>query len=252
MKLVLIAAAAASLAACTDASPMSRSMVDVWVHADPTVTPPIVYVELGVIDHLDSFADAVSAGEITATLDDRPLVLDPQTGFTQHGGDYTAYFDLPAIAAQTPASRETPTLATPRARETPGSNLPPTQSRIVITDGITTWHAQFTGLFTNDLAPVAPLVAGENTFVWPSAKLTNDGVPEIQSACLEVVGHSSHCTSYGDRNPDRISQQYVTLPNDASSGDPIVVTAERWDDAPDSGASQFIARIKNRYATTQP
>ena len=234
MKLALLASAA-SLAGCTDASPMSRSMVDVWVHADPTVKPPIVFVELGVIDHLDSFADAVSAGQIDVTLDDRPLVLDPQTGFTQQGGTYTAYFDLPAVAS----------------RETPGAAAPPTQSRIVITDGITTWHAQFAGLFTNDLAPVAPLAAGDNTFVWPSAKLTNDGIPEIETACLEVVGRSSHCASYGDGNPNGISQQYVTLPNDANAGDEIIVTGERWDDAPDSGASQFIARIKNRYATTQ-
>ena len=73
----------------------------------------------------------------------------------------------------------------------------------------------------------------------------------IESACLEVVGRSSHCTSYGDRNPDLISQQYVTLPSDAAPGDTVVVTAERWDDAQDSGASQFIARVKNRYVTTQ-
>lgn len=235
MKLALLAAAG-SLAACTDGSPMSRSMVDVWVNADPAATPPTVQVELGVIDHLDSFADAVSAGEIRVSLDDRPLVLDPQTGFTQNGGDYTAYFDLPAVAA----------------RGTPVGQTPPTNARIVITDGVTTWQAQFTGLFTNDLAPVAPLTAGDNTFEWPSAVLTNDGVPEIESACLEVVGHSSHCATYGDRNPDRISQQYVTLPNDANPGETVVVTGERWDDAPDSGASQFIARIKNRYATTQP
>jgi hypothetical protein len=233
MKLALLAAAA--LAGCTDEGPLSRSMVDVWVYADPTVTPPSVQVSLDPIDHLDSLADAVSAGEIRVSLDDRPLELDPMTGFTQQGGTYTAIFDLPKAAA-----RGTPDPATPSSRST-----------IVITDGTVTWHAQFAGLFTNDLAPVSSLVGGDNTFEWPSAALTNDGIPDIVSACLEVVGHSSHCTSAGDRNPDRISQQYVTLPNDANPGDTIIVTGTRWDDAQDSGASQFIAQIKNRYTTTQ-
>ncbi len=234
MKLVLLAAAAASLAGCTD-SPLSRSMVLVWVDADPAATPPTVQVQLGVIDHLDAFAAAISAGEIQVTLDDRPLVLDPRTGFTQQGGDYSAYYDLPASAPRTKA----------------GAASPPGRSLILITDGSTTWHAQFAGLFTNDLAPVAPLAAGDNTFEWPSATLTNDGIPEIQRACLEVVGRSSHCASYGDGNPNGISQQYVTLSSDAARGDAIIITGERWDDAPDSGASQFIARIKGRYATTQ-
>jgi hypothetical protein len=231
MKLALLAATA--LVGCTDGSPLSRSMVDVWVDADPTVTPPTVSVSFGVIDQLESFADAVAAGEIHVSLDDRPFVLDPRTGFTQQGGSYSAIFDLP------------PT--TERQRSGAGT---PTRSRLVITDGTVSWHAQFAGLFTNDVAPVAPLVAGDNTFEWPSAKLTNDGVPEIEAVCLEVVGRSSHCASNGDR--DRISQQYVTLSSDANPGETIVVTGTRWDDAQDSGASQLIARIKNRYVATQP
>lgn len=233
MKLALIAAVA--LAGCIDEPPLSRSMVLVWVDADPTVTPPAVSVSLDVIDHLDSFADAVSAGEIQVRLDDQPLALDPQTGFTQQGGSYSAIFDLPATAA----------------RGNPGSETPPARSTVIITDGTITWHAQFAGLFTNDLAPVAPLVTGDNTFEWPSATSTNDGIPDIETACLEVVGRSSRCTSYGDRNPDRISQQYVTLPSDARPGDSIIVTATRWDIAEDSGATQLIARIKNRYTATQ-
>lgn len=233
MKLALLAALA--LVGCTDGPPLSTSMVDVWVNADPTVSPPIVSVSLDVIDHLDSFADAVSAGEIHVSLDNRPLVIDPKTGFTQQGGSYSAIFDLPAAAA----------------RETPGSDTLSARSTVIITDGTITWHAQFGGLFTNDLVPVAPLAAGDNTFEWPSAKLTNDGVPEIELACLEVVARSSHCTSNGDRDPDRISQQFVTLSSDANPGDTIVVTGTRWDDAQDTGASQFIAQIKNRYTTTQ-
>src|SRR6476646_2427958 len=98
MKLALLAAVA--LAGCTDESPLSRSMVDVWVYADPTVTPPTVQVSLDPIDHLASLADAVSAGDIHITLDDRPLELDPTSGFTQQGGTYTAIFDLPAAAAR--------------------------------------------------------------------------------------------------------------------------------------------------------
>ena len=177
----------------------------------------------------------MSAGDIHVTLDDRPLELDPMTGFLQQGGSYAAIFDLPAAAA----------------RGTPGPATPPARSTVVITDGTVTWRAQFAGLFTNDLAPVSSLVAGDNTFEWPSATLTSDGIPEIQSACLEVVGRSSHCTSSGDRNPDRISQQYVTLPSDANPGDTIIVTATRWDDAQESGAAQLVAQIKNRYTTTQ-
>jgi hypothetical protein len=233
MKLALLAL---SLAACTDESPLSRSMVDVWVYADPTASPPSLQVSLDPIDHLHSLADAVSAGEIEVTLDDRPLVLDPHTGFTQQGGTYRAIFDLPSTAA----------------RATPDPATPPARSTILITDGTVTWHAQFAGLFTNDLAPVAPMTAGDNTFEWPSATLTSSGIPDIQSACLEVVGRSSHCTSYGDGNPNGIAQQYVTLPSDALPGDAIVVTAKRWDGVWDSGAAQFIAQIKNRYATTQP
>lgn len=233
MKLALLVAVA--LPACTDGPPLSRSMVDVWVDADPTTTPPTVQVSLDVIDNLDSLAAAVSAGDIQVSLDNRPLVLDPKTGFTQQGGTYSAIFDLAPIAA----------------RETPGADTPPARSTIQITDGTITWSAQFAGLFTNDLAPVAPVTTGDNTFEWPSATLTNDGIPEIESACLEVVGRSSHCTSYGDGNPNGISQQYVSLPSDASPGDTLVVTATRWDDAPDSGASQFIARVTNRYTTTQ-
>jgi hypothetical protein len=231
MKLALFAVTA--LVGCTDGSPLSQSMVDVWVDADPTVTPPVVTVSLGVIDHLDSFAEAVAAGEIHVNLDKRPLVIDSRTGFTQQGGSYTAIFDLPADAA----------------RSRTGSNTP-TRSVVAITDGMTTWQAQFAGLFTNDIVPVAPLVAGDNTFEWPSAKLTNDGVPEIESVCLEVVGRSSHCASNGDS--DRISQQYVTLSSDANAGDAIVVTGIRWDDAQATGASQIIARIKNRYMARQP
>jgi hypothetical protein len=231
MKLALLAL----FAGCTDGPPLSRSMVDVWVYADPTTAPPSLQVSLDVIDNLDSFADAVSAGDIQVSLDNRPLVLDPETGFTQQGGTYRAMFDLAPTAA----------------RETPGPDTPAARSTVLITDGTITWHAQFAGLFTNDLAPVAPMTAGDNTFEWPSATLTNDGIPEIQSACLEVVGRSSHCTSYGDGNPNGISQQYVSLPSDANPGDAIVVTATRWDDARDSGASQFIAQVTNRYTTTQ-
>jgi hypothetical protein len=238
MKLALLAVvspAAIALSGCTEDSPLSRSMVDVWVYADPAASPPTVQVSLDVIDHLDSFADAVSAGEIHVTLDDRPLVLDPRTGFTQQGGSYSAILDLGANTA----------------RAAPGAGTWPMLSQILVTDGSVTWHAQFVGLFTNDLAPVAPLAAGDNTFEWPSSQRTNDGVPEIESACLEVVGRSSHCTSYGDGNPNGISQQYVTLASDATPNDTVVVTATRWDDAQDSGASQFIAQIKNRYITTQ-
>jgi len=233
MKVVLVAVVA--LSACTEESPLSRSMVDVWVDADPSATPQTVHVTLDVIDNLDSLADAVSAGDIRVSLDGRPLVLDPETGFTQQGGSYSAIFDLPPAVA----------------RETPGTGMPATRSTILITDGTITWHAQFAGLFTNDLAPVAPMTAGDNTFEWPSATLATSGFPEIESACLEVVGRSSHCASDGDGNPNGISQQYVTLPSDANLGDTIIVTATRWDDATDSGASQFDARIKNRYTTTQ-
>jgi hypothetical protein len=230
MKLALLAAVA--LVGCTDETPLSRSMILAWVYADPTVSPPTVQVELDPIDHLDSLADAVAAGDIHVTLDDHPLDLDPLTGYTQQGGTYSAIFDLPASAA----------------RGMPGPATPPARSTLIITDGTVTWHAQFAGLFTNDLAPVSSLAAGDNTFEWPSAALTNDGLPDIRSACLEVVGRSSNCASYGHG----ISQQYVTLPIDANPGDTIVVTGTRWDDAPDSGASQLIAQIKNRYTTTQP
>jgi hypothetical protein len=233
MKLVLLAAV--SLAGCTSDSPLSKVPVLVWVNADPTVSPAKVQVELDPTDDLATLADAVAAGEIQVSLDGRPLVLDPSTGFTQQDGSYSALFDLPATSA----------------REMTSSDGVMGRPQLLITDGVTTWHAQFAGLFTNDLAPVAPLAAGDNTFEWPSAQRTNDGVAEIEAACLEVVRRSSHCTSYGDGNPNGISQQYVTLPSDANAGDKIVVTATRWDDAQESGASQFIARIKNRYTTIQ-
>jgi hypothetical protein len=232
MKLALVAAA--SLAGCTSDSPLSKVPVLVWVNADPTVSPPQVQVEIDPTDDLATLADAVAAGDIHVSLDGRPLVLDPNTGYTQQGGSYSALFDLPATST----------------RETSASGGATGRPQVLITDGVTTWHAQFGGLFTNDLAPIAPLAGGNNTFEWSSATLTNAGIAEIQSACLEVVNRSSSCVAYGDHHPDAISQQYITLPSDAKAGETIVVTAERWDDA-QGDLPQFIARIKNRYTTTQ-
>lgn len=230
-------AAIVSLAGCAGGSPLSRVSALVWVDSDPTASPPTLQVEIGAIEQLDVLADAVAAGEIRVTLDNRPLVLDPRTGYTQQGGSYSAFFDLPQTAA----------LA--RARPAPGDYA--ARPRILITDGTAAWQGEFGGLFVNDLAPVAPVAPGENTFEWPSATLTNDGVPEIQTGCLEVVGRSSHCVTYGDpATPDGISQQYLTLMNDARPGDTIRVTAERWDDAP-GDQPQMIARIKGGYTTTQ-
>jgi hypothetical protein len=232
MKLAL--AAAALLAGCTSDSPLEKVPVLIWVDADPSVSK--VQVEIDPTDYLATLADAVAAGDIEVRIDGRPLVLDPeQTGYTQQGGSYSAVWHLPASAA----------------RQAPDAGNPTGRPQVLITDGVTTWHAQFAGLFTNDLAPVAPIAPGDNTFEWESATHTNEGFAEIHSGCLEVVGRSSHCVLDGDpATLDRISQQYITLPSDAAPGDTIVVTAERWDYA-NGDNPQLTARIKNRYVTTQ-
>ena len=141
MKLALLVAASRS-PACVDGSPLSRSMVDVWVNADLTATPPTVQVDAR-CDRPPRRVRRCSFGRRDRReLDGSALVLDPQTGFTQQGGDYSAVFDL-----RRPAARETPGSVTPTRR---GRRSSSRTARPRVT------HSS-SGLFTNDLAPVAPI-----------------------------------------------------------------------------------------------
>src|SRR6185312_13826797 len=150
---------------------------------------------------LDVLGDAVDAGEITATLDGTPLAIDPATTGYQGGHDsYVVTF----------------TLAAPRSA-VPG----PASSHITVSDGEKAWSVDVASLFANDLATTAPLAAGPNTFVWPSASATAP-YSTIDWACVDVGSQPSACGGYEEvAQALDVSQQFITANVTGAAGTPV-------------------------------
>jgi hypothetical protein len=216
------------LAACTTGSPLTQIGPQVEVHVDATRN---VAVSITTWNELAALRDAMTAGEITTTLDDQPLLVDVGATGTFGGGDrYVA-----AFATAPEASREMP-------------SPPPTSSTIAISDGTTTWTARIDQMFANDIAPIGPLVAGTDVFEWPSAASASP-YSAIEWACVEVSGVSAACLGepHGDPNIT-ISKELITATIAGASGDRIDVTGER-DANPDSSGNgpQFLTHIAAHF-----
>ncbi len=219
---------ALALTACTAGSPLSKLAPQVAIQADPTASSRVA-VSLTTWVDLATLRDAITAQQITTTLDGAPLVIDPTaTGTFDDGDRFVAAFALPATPAQ-------PLVAA-------------AASTIAISDGEVTWQAQLADLFADDLAPVVPLVAGANTFEWPSAASASPA-STIAWACVEVVGRSAACDGDEAQDPSiAISQQYITAQISGAAGDAIEVTGERRvnptssDDGP-----TFLTSIRSHY-----
>ncbi|HET9990564.1 MAG TPA: hypothetical protein VFQ65_18675, partial [Kofleriaceae bacterium] len=194
------------LAACTTGSPLTRIGPQVEIHVDPMHD---VAVSITTWNDLAALRDAMTAGEITTTLDGQPLLVDVgMTGTFDAGDRYVA-----AFATAPEASRATP-------------SPPPASSTIAISDGTTTWTARVDHMFTNDLAPTAPLAAGTNVFEWPSAASATP-YSTIAWACVEVSGASAACERDQVSDPNiTISKQFITATIAGASGDRIDVTGE--------------------------
>jgi hypothetical protein len=225
MKLLL----AASCAACTTGSPLARSAPQIDIRCDPAAGTFTLSVTTW--NDLEVLYDGITSGEITATLDDRRLVIDPSaTGYFGQHDSYAGVFVPPEIEA---------------------AISHPASSRISISDGMTTWSGEIANLFANDLAAAGPIAAGETTFVWPSAAFLA-GYSSIDWACVDVDGHGSMCGGVeADPQALTVSQQFVTVDLDGAPGTHVAVTAERSADTEDTGDGPgFSARIVNRLDGT--
>jgi hypothetical protein len=231
MRTVLFIAFIAALTACTTGSPLSQLGVQVEVNVDSDRT---VALTIETWNDLATLRDAMTAGEITATIDAQPLLIDAfKTGTYGNGDHYIA-----AFMTAPEATRESPM-------------PPPATSTIAISDGETTWTAQVDQMFANDLAPTAPITAGTNVFEWPSAASPNP-YSTIEWACIEVTGAASACQGESVHDPSvAISQQYVTATIAGTTGDRVQVTGQR-DVDPDSTGNgpTFFTRIMARYQGT--
>jgi hypothetical protein len=217
-----------AVAACTSSPPLAKLHPQVEIQADPA-TNPRLSIAMTTWNDLDVLHDAITAGEISATLDGAPLAIDPNhTGTYGTGDSYMATFALPEVAARTAG---------------------PATSTIAISDGETTWSAAIPNLLMNDLAPTAPLVAGTNVFEWPSAA-SQAPYSTIAWACLEVAGASAACDGEQVHDPAiSISQQYITATIAAAPGARIELTGERQVDVASSGnGPMFSAQIYARYS----
>ena len=224
---------AVSFCACTASSPLSRIDPQVEVHANPGGVAGVDYFTLSMTTwvDLDVLADAIAAGEITATLDDSPLAIDPtETGYRDQRDSYVATFGLaaPKSAVSHPAS-----------------------SQLSVSDGDTTWSVTIANMFANDLAAAAPMTAGENTFVWPSAA-SPTAYSSIDWACVDVAGQSSACGGYeSNQQAVGVSQQFITASLAGTPGTSVAVTAERSADTQSSGdGPMFLVRIDDLLDAT--
>jgi hypothetical protein len=172
-------------------------------------------------------ADAIAANAIAATLDGAPLVVDPATtGYVDGRDSYTATFARPA---------------------TRSAVVPSSTSTLSISDGEITWSVDVANLWSNDLALEAPLAAGTNTFVWPSAAATGPD-STIDWACIDVGEQTSACGGYEVDVPAiEISQQFIVANVLGANGTPVTVTAERSADVQSGGDGPvFFTRIYDR------
>jgi len=220
-----------ALAACTTGSPLTQIGPQVEVHVAPD---RVVDLTITTWNQLAALRDAMTAGEITTTVDGQPLLVNTAlTGTFDNGDHYVA-----AFMTAPGATRESPM-------------PPPEASTIAISDGETTWTATIEHMFANDLAPSAPLTAGTNVFEWPSAASPNPR-STIASACVTVAGTAPACEGSGVDAPSiSISQQFITATIDGASGVGVRVDAQR-EVNPDSTGNgpPFLTTIAARYDGT--
>jgi len=218
-----------ALGACTTTgSPLSRSNAQVEAHVDPDRS---VELTLTTWNDLAALRDVMTAGEITATVDGQPLLVDmSQTGTFDNGDHYVA-----AFMTAPEATRENPM-------------PPPDVSTIAISDGETTWSAKIDHMFANDLAPTVPLIIGTNVFEWPSGASANPQTT-ITYACVAVDGSAPACEGEGVHDAAiAISQQFITATISGASGARVRVDGERNVNPEASGnGPQFITTIAARY-----
>ena len=202
-------------AACTTGTPLTESSPQIELTANPgqVAGKPALALTLTTWNHLAALGDAVDSRELAATLNGAPLVMDPTaTGYFGNGDRYVAAF----------ANTSCPKTAS---------------SALAITDGQTTRSLHEIDLMTNDLAPTAPLVAGQPARIaWPSSANATQPASAIDWACIQVADRSAACIGNGATDPGiAIEQQFITADVAANPGDPYVITAARGLTAPSTG-----------------
>jgi hypothetical protein len=202
-----------ALVGCSSQSPLVESSPQVELATNPGAVPdhPVFELSLTTWNHLAALGDATTSGQLEATLDGQPLVLDPvTTGYADNGDSYTAAFLLQADKVSVYASGG------------------PATSSVMVTDQVTTWSVVIANLFANDLHPVGLLMANQpNALEWPSA-MTGGPVTSIEYACIDVAGHTAACQSDEQSDPGiTIAQQYVHVDVPAETGDHFSVWAQR-------------------------
>ncbi len=223
---------AVAVCACSTGSPLSRVTPQVDVESNPggVAGERDFSLTLTTWNELEVLADAIDAGEISATLDGAALVIDPTaTGYTGGRDAYTATFAL---------------------APTRSAASPPASSLIAVGDGEITWSVDVANLFANDLATTAPVTAGTNTFVWPSAASVGPDSP-IDWACVEIGDQASACGGdQVDAPAIEVSQQFITATVAGASGTQVTITAERSANAQSTGdGPMFFTSIFDQLAT---
>ena len=221
-----------SFCACTSGSPLQRVTPQVEIAANPGNVPdrPMFTLSMTTWNDLDVLADAMTSGELTATLDGKPLMIDhSRTGYFGGHDSYVAAFGLPGTMTALQPSKT---------------------SSIVISDRTVTWSAQIDDLFANDLAATAPTVPGQNTFVWPSAA-SSAPYSTIAWACVDVAGQTAACGGYeATAQAIDVSQHYITANLSGPPGTTVSVTAERSANRDSTGdGPTFLTRIVDRLDT---
>lgn len=224
---------AISLCACTTGSPLTRVVPQVELHTNPgnVAGQPLFSLSLTTWNDLDVLHDAIESGEIVATLDASPLVIEPgTTGYFGQHDSFVATFALPGT----------------RSTTSPGAT-----SQVTISDGQETWSVEIAQLFANDLQAPSPVTPGPNTFVWPSAT-SSTPYSLIDWACVEIAGQAEQCGGYEIATPAlAVSQQYITADLTGAPGTAVTVTAERSANTSTSGdGPAFLTRILDRLETT--
>ncbi len=198
------------LACGCSGSPLVDSGPQVELTSNPggVAGHPRFQLTLTTWNNLHELGDAANSGQLEATLDGTPLVLDPgATAYVGNGGSFIAAFGLPPDA--TFASTAT--------------------STVTVTDQQTTWTVEIPALFTRDLQLVGPMVASQaNTAMWPSAA-TSEPWSTIDFACIDVADHGAACHSDTAQDPGiDIAKQYVQIDVPAQAGDHFTLWGARW------------------------
>ena len=224
------------LAVGCSGSPLVESGPQVELVSNPggVADHPRFELSLTTWNHLDALADAAASGQLEATVDGAPLVLDPgNTGSFGNGDHVTATFVLP------------PSAAIARAGDT-------TTSIVMVTDQQTTWTVEIPALFAQDMQPVGPMLANQaNTAVWPSAA-TTDPWSTIDFACIEVAARAAACFGTTTKDPGiSVAHEYVHVDVPATSGDRFTLWAERFSHPQASGGGPiFFATILDQVVGT--